>query len=97
LAAFLTISGVGDYLGSMEKAIATKTQVCGHPALRDDLQNVWPGAEWVFNTENPDLNEGIFESFDAGLCTAIAASDYLNQNMEKVMSNLCDRGLVSTG
>jgi hypothetical protein len=97
LAAFLTISAVGHQLGSMEKVIATKTRLCGHPALRDDLQNVWPAVEWVFNTQNPDLYEGIFENFDAGLCTAIAASDFDARNNVIVMSNLCDRGLISTG
>jgi hypothetical protein len=97
LAAFLTISAVGDYLGSMEKVIATKTRVCGPPALRDDLQNVWPGAEWVFNTENPDLYEGIIENFDAGLCKAIAAGNFDVLSNAIIMGNFCDRGLVSTG
>jgi hypothetical protein len=37
LAVFLTISAVADYVGSMDEVIKTKTRVCGHPALKDDL------------------------------------------------------------
>jgi hypothetical protein len=97
LAAFLTISAVADYVGSMDEAIQTKTRVCGHPALKDDLQIVWPGAEWVFNTDNPNSYDGMLENFDAGLCKAIVAGIFDVQNDEIIMGNFCKRGIVSSG
>jgi hypothetical protein len=97
LAAYLTISAVGDYVGSMDEAITTHTRVCGQLALRHDLQKAWPTAQWVFNTENPHLYDGMLENFDAGLCEAMASGIFDVQNDPGTMVKFCKRNIVATG
>jgi len=96
LAAFLTVSGVTNYIGSMEDAIYTQTAVCIHPILRKELESVWPEAIFVVNNDNP-TTAGMVEYYEAGKCSVLASSMMEIRNSVELMESFCSNELVSTG
>jgi len=95
LAAFLTLSGVSDYINTMEKAVAYKTKICGHSVLRDELQLRWPDANFVF-PESGSSKYGVFDLYDAGKCDVMAVQREDTTLDEKLMEMYCERDLVFT-
>jgi hypothetical protein len=96
LAAFLTVTGVSNYIGSMDAAIYTNTPICAHPALRRELQSVWPEATFVVNEED-DTTLGLIANYEAGLCTVVANSMLDVRQTTEFMDAFCRNHLVSTG
>ncbi|CAB9527882.1 receptor ionotropic, delta-2 [Seminavis robusta] len=96
LAAFLTVTGVSNYIGSMEEAIFTNAPICAHPTLRKELESVWPDATFVVNEDNP-TTFGIIELYEAGKCPVVANSMLDVRQNKDHMKAFCRNHLVSTG
>ena len=103
LATFLTLSSVGNYVSSIEEAIADNMALCVHPALQSDLTTAWPNANWVFSTvQGQEIITGdqapnvLLNNFDSGSCQGVVAglSDILDN--AELANKFCDRGLVYT-
>jgi hypothetical protein len=96
LAAFLTVTGVSDYIGSMDEAIYTNTPICAYPTLRQELQTVWPDATFVVNEED-DTTMGLITNYESGKCAVVAGSMLDVRQDTKFMEAFCRNELVSTG
>lgn len=97
LAAYLTRLAVGEYISTLEEAIAQKLPICVHPVFENDIQTIWPGGDYVINTENDDLYLGLLDSFDAGKCKVLVAGIGDIVGSTSYMEEFCARDIVSTG
>jgi len=93
LTAFLTISAQKDFIGTMEEAIDNKILICGHPTLKNDLKNVWPGANFVFPNETKHIQKAMLDLYENKKCAAIALSE---NDVLDVLERTCDLHLVVT-
>lgn len=96
LAAFLTVTGVSNYISSMEEAIYTNTPICAHPQLREELSSVWPAATFVMHPDD-GTTSGIVANFAAGKCKVVASSMLEIRQDSDYMDAFCQNDLVSTG
>lgn len=98
LAAFLTLSGVSDFISSMDEAILRRIPLCAHPVIAEDLSRVWSGATFVYDADyDGDVYEGMLGLYDAGKCGAIVAGMSDVRNSHSLMESFCSRELASTG
>lgn len=67
LAAFLTISGEATYYRSMEQAIAAGVPICTRSAVKTEMENLYPTANFVFGGSALDL----LELYQDGHCKVI--------------------------
>jgi hypothetical protein len=63
----------------------------------EHLPIVWSEADWVFNSEIPNLYDGMLDNLDAWLCKAVATGISNVQNNEVLLGNFCKHNIVSTG
>lgn len=94
LAAFLTRS-IPDHVGTMEEAVQYGLKICGHPALKDDLESKWPSVTFIYSDTAKDFY-GLVDDYDAGKCDVMAVGRE-DTTMDFDLLNLfCERGLVFT-
>ncbi len=94
LAAFLTQSGLETKFGTMKEVIAGMVTICGHPALKDDIELKWPNGNWVY----PDGNEfhGLLDAYTRGECKVLAIGIEDTFMDPEIVTRVCELGLVYT-
>ena len=82
-------------MASVDEAIAQSIPICGHPALKGDLETLWPKASWVFHPTDKGY-AGTIENYDQGRCGGIAAGAFDIRSEPGLMESFCSRNMVST-
>lgn len=93
LAAFLTKSGVNEYIGTIEEVNAKGLKVCANPALKNELETAHPSAKFVYSQGDTSYY-GMVEDYKSGKCDFIAADNDLMANIE-LMDIFCERNVRS--
>ncbi len=94
LAAFLTRSGLQTEYETMKEVVARNAPICGHPALKDEIQLKWPDGNWVF----PDGNElhGLLDAYSRKECKVLALGMEDTMMDVEIITRMCELGLVFT-
>lgn len=95
LAAFLTKSGVLDYIGTMDEVKAKGKKVCALPALKTELEISHPTATFVFSQAGKSYY-GLIDDYDAQRCDFIAVGKEDAKSNIELMNMFCERDLVFT-
>ena len=90
LAAFLT-RAVPDHVGTMEGAVQYGLKICGHPALKIDLEKTWPEANFVFSDTGKEIY-GLLDDYDAGKCDVMAVGLEDSTMDFELMNAFCEHG-----
>mmetsp|Transcript_17391 Transcript_17391/g.42590 ORF Transcript_17391/g.42590 Transcript_17391/m.42590 type:complete len:405 (-) Transcript_17391:344-1558(-) len=97
LAAFLSEKLAANYIGSMEEAIFYNAPICGHPALKEDLLQAWPEANFIYNEEAENYYTGMIEDYQNKKCDMLATAIDEILDDDYTFQLFCDMNLVSTG
>ncbi len=93
LAALLTRSGLKTEYGSMKQVVDENVPICGHPALKDELELKWPKATWVFPSDGFDAT---FEAYARGECKVLAIGREDTILNKDYLKRVCEHNLVYT-
>lgn len=94
LAAFLTRDKLS-YVGSIREAIKTDTKICAHPALKNELELVYPEAKFVFTTGDREFYS-VLEEYKDGQCGIMAVGVLDTIEDLKLMDLFCEEKLLYT-
>ena len=92
LAAFLTKSGVLDYVGTMDEVKAKGKKVCDLPALKTELEISHPTATFVFSQAGKSYY-GLIDDYDAKRCDFIAIGKEDAKSNIELMNMFCQRNV----
>ncbi len=93
LAAFLTRSGLKTEYGTMKQVVDEHVPICGHPALKDELELKWPDATWVWPSDGFDA---MFEAYARGECKVLAIGREDTLMNKDYLKRVCEHKLVYT-
>ena len=95
LAAFLTRTTPVN-VANMADVIANGLKVCVHRTLKDELQNKWPRANFVFSDTKSSSYYGLVDDYKAGKCDVLAMGQVFAKSDFEFMDTICETGLVLT-
>ena len=93
LAASLTRSGLKTDYRTLKQVVDEKVPICGHPALKEELELKWPKATWVFPSDGFDA---MFEAYAKGECKVLAIGREDTILNRDYLKRVCDLKLVYT-
>lgn len=94
LAAFLTNSGVNEYIGTMAEVNAQGMRVCAQTPLRAELEVTYSSTEFVYSESGTVY--GMVDDYVAGRCDFLAVGETIVQANIKLVNLLCEQNLVFT-
>jgi len=92
LAAFLTLPGVANYIGTMEQAIAQNARICIPGTVGFEANQTWPDANFVYIADNDDYGP-LLQAYEDGQCDLAAIGSITPEgNLDK----MCELNLTIT-
>ena len=75
----------------MEGMVENGMRICGHPALKSQLENKWPSAKFIYSDSGKEYY-GLLDDYDAGKCDAMAVGRGSSEMDLTLLDLYCERG-----